>query len=179
MAILRTKRLELRELRLLDDQFIFELLNEPGFLRHIGDKGVRSLSDAREYIAKGPMDSYARWGFGLYRVSLAGLDEPVGMCGLLKRDTLPDVDIGFAFLSRYWSKGYAVESAAAVLDHGRRRLALKRIVAITSPDNDGSIAVLRRIGLKYEGMVRVGGGDAQELKLFGPGAGGEFADTAA
>ena len=121
MPILKTERLELRELCFADDAFILELLNEPGFLRHIGDKGVRSLPDARQYIAKGPMASYRRCGFGLYLVSLAGGGEPVGICGLLKRDTLPDVDVGFAFLSRYWSRGYAVESAAAMLDHGRRQ----------------------------------------------------------
>jgi ribosomal-protein-alanine N-acetyltransferase len=178
MTILRTERLELRELRFDDDQFILALLNEPGFLRHIGDKGVRSLPDAREYIAKGPMESYARFGFGLYCVDLVPGGEAIGICGLLKRDSLPDVDIGFAFLSRYWLQGYAVESASAVLQHGRRRLGLKRIVAITAPDNQGSIAVLERIGLKFEGMVRVGG-DREELKLFGPGGGGEFAEAAA
>jgi RimJ/RimL family protein N-acetyltransferase len=168
MTILRTERLELRELTLADDGFILELLNEPGFLRHIGDKGVRSLSDAREYISKGPMESYGRFGFGLYLTSLAGRGEPIGICGLLKREALPDVDVGFAFLSRYWSKGFAAESAAAILDHGRRRLRLERIVAITAPANHASISVLERIGLKFERMVRLSA-DADELKLFGPG----------
>ncbi len=177
MSVLKTERLELRELCLADDEFILRLLNEPGFLRHIGDKGVRTLSDAREYIAKGPLESYARCGFGLYLTSLAA-GEPIGICGLLKRDTLPDVDVGFAFLSRYWLKGYAAESAAAVLDFGRRRRKLKRIVAITAPDNHGSIAVLEKIGLKFERMVRLGA-DAPELKLFGPGGGGDFAEPAA
>jgi RimJ/RimL family protein N-acetyltransferase len=170
MAILKTERLELRELSSADDAFILELLNEPGFLRHIGDKGVRSLSDARDYIVKGPIASYRRFGFGLYQVSLAGREEPIGICGLLKRDSLPDVDVGFAFLSRYWSNGYAVESAGAMLDHGKRRLGLKRIVAITAPDNHGSIAVLERIGLKFERMVRFAA-DPHDLKLFGPGDG--------
>ncbi|MGD0491121.1 MAG: GNAT family N-acetyltransferase [Steroidobacteraceae bacterium] len=178
MRILTTQRLELRELSLADDGFILTLLNEPAFLRHIGDKGVRSLADAREYIAKGPVGSYRRFGFGLYLTSLAGRDEPIGICGLLKRDSLPDVDVGFAFLSRYWSKGYAAESAAAVLDYGKRRLRLKRIVAITAPENHGSIAVLEKIGLKFERMVRLES-DAHDLKLFGPGGGGDFAGTAA
>jgi [ribosomal protein S5]-alanine N-acetyltransferase len=178
MRILQTERLELRELSLADDEFILELLNEPGFLRHIGDKGVRSLADAREYITQGPRESYGRFGFGLYLACLAGRDEPVGICGLLKRDTLPDVDVGFAFLSRHWSKGYATESAAAMLDYGKRRIKLKRIVAITAPENHGSIAVLEKIGLRFERMVRLGT-DAQALKLFGPGDGGDFAATAA
>jgi RimJ/RimL family protein N-acetyltransferase len=168
MAILKTERLELRELACTDAAFILELLNEPGFLRHIGDKGVRSLSDAREYIVNGPVASYRRFGFGLYLTSLTGRDEPIGICGLLKRDTLPDVDVGFAFLSRYWLKGYAVESAAAMLEHGKQQLGLKRIVAITAPDNHGSIAVLERIGLRFERMVRLAA-DPHDLKLFGPG----------
>jgi RimJ/RimL family protein N-acetyltransferase len=178
MVILRTERLELRELSLADDAFIMELLNEPGFMRHIGDKGVRSPADAREYIAAGPVASYRRFGFGLYLVSLRGRGEPIGICGLLKRDTLPDADLGFAFLSRHWSKGYAVESARAVLEHGRRRLKLARIVAITAPENHGSIAVLERIGLKFERMVKLAA-EPRELKLFGPGDGGDFAEAAA
>jgi RimJ/RimL family protein N-acetyltransferase len=167
MNVLRTERLELRELGLHDDEFILRLLNEASFLRFIGDKGVRTLSDAREYILKGPMDSYQRFGFGLYLTSLRDGGAPIGICGLVKRDALPDVDVGFAFLSQYWSRGYAAESAAAVLDYGRRQLDLQRIVAITSPDNHASIAVLEKIGLKFERMIRLSE-DTSELKLFGP-----------
>jgi RimJ/RimL family protein N-acetyltransferase len=162
--ILRTERLELRELELGDDVFILRLLNEDGFLRFIGDKGVRTLAAAREYLSKGPIDSYRRNGFGLYLAALRN-GEPIGMCGLVKRDSLPDVDVGFAFLCGHWSKGYAAESAAAVLAYGTERLRLRRIVAITAPDNRGSIAVLEKIGLRFERMVRLAD-DPQELKLF-------------
>jgi [ribosomal protein S5]-alanine N-acetyltransferase len=165
--VLRTARLDLRELVLEDDEFILRLLNEDGFLRFIGDKGVRTLADAREYLSKGPIDSYRRYGFGLYLTSLRGSGGPIGMCGLVKRDSLPDVDVGFAFLEQYWSKGYAAESAAAVLAYAREHLRLARIVAITAPDNDASIAVLRKIGLRFERMIRLTG-DSQELRLFGP-----------
>jgi [ribosomal protein S5]-alanine N-acetyltransferase len=141
------------------------LLNEAAFLRFIGDKGVRTLDDAWSYIQKGPMDSYQRYGFGLYAVCL--LDgTPTGICGLVKRDGLADVDVGFAFLSRHCSKGYAVESASAVLAHARQVLRLQRILAITSPENSGSIAVLEKIGLKFERMIRLAE-HAPELKLFG------------
>lgn len=164
--ILCTERLELRELVLEDDEFILRLLNEEGFIRFIGDKGVRTRADAREYLGKGPIDSYRRHGFGLYLTSLrSGL--PIGICGLVKRDSLPDVDVGFAFLEEYWSKGYAAESAAAVLAYGRERLRIPRIVAITATDNAGSIAVLQRIGLRFERMVKLGG-ETKELRLFGP-----------
>jgi [ribosomal protein S5]-alanine N-acetyltransferase len=170
---LRTERLELRELVLEDDEFILKLLNEDGFLRFIGDKGVRTLADAREYLSKGPIDSYRRYGFGLYLTSLRG-SEPIGICGLVKRDSLPDVDVGFAFLEQYWSKGYAAESAAAVLAWGREHLRLSRIIAITAPDNAGSIAVLQKIGLRFERMVTLPG-DSQELRLFSPPHSGDAA----
>jgi [ribosomal protein S5]-alanine N-acetyltransferase len=158
--------LVLREFTFEDDGFILELLNEPGFLRYIGDKGVRTLDDAREYLQKGPMDSYRNNGFGLYAVCL-GEAAPVGMCGLVKREGLNDPDIGFAFLARHWGNGYAVESAAAVFEHGRRVLELPRILAITSPDNWGSIRVLEKIGLKFQRLMRLAE-DREPVKLFGP-----------
>ncbi len=171
--ILRSERLELRELELEDDEFILKLLNDDGFLRFIGDKGVRTRDDAREYLSKGPIDSYRRYGFGLYLTSLRG-GTPIGMCGLVKRDALPDVDVGFAFLKQYWARGYAAESAAAVLAYGKEQLRLSRIVAITAPENCGSIAVLHKIGLRFERMIRLAG-DSQELKLFGPRDAGDAA----
>src|SRR5712671_3062711 len=166
MNVIQTKRLVLRYLDPYDDAFILELLNEPAFLKFIGDKGVRTLDDAREYILKGPIDSYGRHGFGLYAVGLPD-GTLTGICGLVKRDGLADVDVGFAFLSRHCSKGYAAESASAVLVHARQALRLQRIVAITSPANLGSIAVLEKIGLKFERMVRLAE-HGPELKLFGP-----------
>ena len=166
MEPIRSARLELRELTLRDDEFILQLLNEDSFLRFIGDKGVRTLSDAREYIAQGPIGSYRRCGFGLYLTSLRDGGIPIGICGLVKRETLEDVDLGFAQLSRHCSRGYATESAAAVLAYGRKILALPRIVAITAPDNGASIAVLERIGLRFERLVRLAA-DSPELKLFG------------
>ena len=166
MNVIHAERLVLRQLELHDAAFILELLNDAAFLRFIGDKGVRTLGDAREYILKGPIDSYVRHGFGLYAACL--LDgTPIGICGLVKRDGLADVDVGFAFLSRYRSKGYASESAAAVLLHARQVLRLQRIVAITSPDNWESIAVLEKIGLKFAGMIKLAEHDS-EVKLFGP-----------
>jgi ribosomal-protein-alanine N-acetyltransferase len=169
VSVLRTRRLSLREFSLEDDAFILELLNEPGFLRFIGDKGVRTLDGAREYLQKGPMDSYRRNGFGLYAVCVNEGGPPVGMCGLVKREGLSDPDIGFAFLERHWRRGYAVESAAAVLDRATRVLQLPRIVAITSPDNWGSIRVLETIGLKFDRLMRLTE-DSPPVKLFGPAA---------
>jgi RimJ/RimL family protein N-acetyltransferase len=164
--VLETQR-TLRELTAGDAPFILKLLNEAGFLEFIGDKGVRSLADARQYIAKGPVDSYRRHGFGLYLTSLRDSGTPIGICGLVKRDALPDVDVGFAFLTQFWSKGYASEAAAAVLAYGETILGLKRIVAITAPGNRGSMAVLEKIGLRLEGKIRLAQ-EGPELNLYVP-----------
>jgi RimJ/RimL family protein N-acetyltransferase len=167
MTVLQTERLVLREFHLDDAAFILQLVNESAFLRFIGDKGVRTLADARDYLLKGPLESYRRFGLGLYLASLREDGTPIGMCGLVKREGLADVDVGFALRSCYWSRGYAVEAAAAVLDYGKRTLKLGRIVAIVNPENHASIAVLEKIGLKFERLVRLSS-DAIELKLFGP-----------
>lgn len=166
MIVLETERLVLRRLTLNDAPFILQLLNEPSFLRFIGDRGVKDLQSARQYLLKGPIASYEKFGFGLFLVFLKESGDPIGMCGLLKRDTLPDVDVGFAFLPAYWRKGYAFESASAVLGYGRRAFGLGRIVAITSPDNVASIGVLEKLGLKFETAIRLGE-DPREVRLFG------------
>ena len=163
--MLETERLVLRRLDHGDADFILELLNEPSFLRFIGDKGVRTREDALRYLDTGPLHSYEQNGFGLYAVTLRETGEPVGICGLIRRDTLPDVDVGFAFLPRAWSQGYAMEAARATLREGWERFDLKRIVAITSPDNVASIRLLERLGFLYEGLIRLTP-EAPEVKLF-------------
>ena len=167
VKILETERLILRQMRAEDAEFIFELVNEAAFIRNIGDKGVRTLDDARDYILTGPVASYAKFGFGLYLVALRETGEAIGICGLLKRDSLEDVDIGFALLERFRRKGFAYEAAAAVMGYGRNALGLKRIVAITSPDNEGSMRVLEKIGLRFEKIIRMPGSD-EDTRLFVP-----------
>jgi RimJ/RimL family protein N-acetyltransferase len=166
LKVLETERLVLRRFDPDDAQFILELVNDPDWLRFIGDKSVRNLEDARGYLQKGPMDMYARHGFGLYCVELRSDATPIGMCGLLKRDTLADVDIGFAFLPRFRSQGYAREAALATLAYGADVLGLKRIVATTTPDNDASGRLLGKIGLRFERMFAVPGED-REVRLYG------------
>jgi RimJ/RimL family protein N-acetyltransferase len=168
MIILETERLTLRQMTPADAAFMLQLLNEPSFIENIGDKGVRTLEDAHHYILTGPVEMYRRHGFGLYRVDLKDTATPIGMCGLLKRDTLEHVDIGYAFLPKYWSKGYALEAAKAVMAYGKDTLDLDRIVAIVSPHNEGSIKLLHKIGLKFEKMLRLSPAD-KEIKLFTSG----------
>jgi [ribosomal protein S5]-alanine N-acetyltransferase len=163
LKVLETDRLILRWLTPDDAAFILDLLNEPSWIRYIGDKGVRSLEDAKNYIVTGPMKMYSQMGFGLFMVERKEGNIPIGMCGLIKRDTLDDVDIGFAFLSRYQARGYGFESASAVLKYGHNQLDLERILAITTLDNHSSSALLEKIGMKYEGTIIL---DGEDLKLF-------------
>lgn len=165
VKILITERLALRELTLADADFILKLLNEPSFIRFIGDRNIRSLEDAKNYLLQGPLDSYRRHGFGLYLVEEQSSGSSLGLCGLIKRETLPDVDIGYAFLPEFWSRGYALEAAAAVMGYGREVLQLHRIVAIVTPDNERSIHLLNKLGLSFERMISWSEGGA-ELKLY-------------
>jgi len=168
LSLAETGRLALRELDHGDEPFILELLNSPGFLRNIGDRGVRTLDGAWGYIANSARASYAKNGYGLWRVALKDGDVPIGICGLVRREGLGGPDLGFAFLERYWGKGFAVESAAAVLDHARGGLGLKRLLAITALDNAGSIAVLGKLGFAFDGIVRLPA-HAADSRLFSLG----------
>ncbi|MFK4292656.1 MULTISPECIES: GNAT family N-acetyltransferase [Bacillus] len=164
MIVLETERLTLRWLDVKDAPFILELVNDPAWIQFIGDKGIKNLEDAKKYILNGPVDMYNKMGFGLYLVERKEDFTPLGMCGLIKRDSLEDVDIGFAFLEKFRSKGYGYESAAAVIEYGVQKLGLKRIVAITSIDNVASGTLLEKVGLRFEKIISDSG---EDLKLFG------------
>jgi RimJ/RimL family protein N-acetyltransferase len=163
--IAATERLRIRWFDVGDAPFIFDLLNEPSWIRFIGDKNIGTLDDARRYLENGPIAMYARAGFGLYAVEAKATGAPIGMCGLIKRETLDDVDLGFAFLPAYWGKGIAFESASAVMRYGRSALGLRRVVAILSHDNDRSRRLLERLGFRFERTVRLTSGD-EELDLY-------------
>jgi RimJ/RimL family protein N-acetyltransferase len=169
VTVVETERLSLRQLTPADAPFIMELVNEPSWLRFIGDKNVHCIADAERYIAEGPGRSYANHGFGLFLTETRSDRTPVGICGLIKRDTLPDVDIGFAFLPRFWNQGYAYEAARATLDYARDTLGIGRVVAVTLAENASSIRLLERLGLRAAGPVRLAD-DAEELVLFAPPA---------
>jgi len=165
MHIFETRRLVLSRLTLGDAPFILELVNDPSWIRFIGDKNVHTLKAAKEYIKNGPQKSYAQLGFGLYAVKLKRSGKAIGMCGLLRRDTLDDADIGFAFLPKYTGKGYAFESAETVLKHAHESLKMKRILAITSIDNASSVKLLERLGFCLLKRMRLTPG-SEELNLF-------------
>jgi [ribosomal protein S5]-alanine N-acetyltransferase len=153
-VILATARLTLRDMTEADAAFVLELLNEEGFLANIGDRGVRTLDQARGYIRERVLASYQTHGFGMW---LAQAGEAVGMAGLVKRDGLDIPDLGYAILERHWGRGYAAEAAAGVLKHAHQGLGLARLAAITTPDNRPSQAVLRKIGFSYERNIQLPG----------------------
>lgn len=165
MKILETERLALRELTIEDAAFIFALVNDPAWLRYIGDRGVRTLEDAQRYIMNGPQASYAQHGFGLYLTEQKASGTPLGICGLLKRATLADVDLGFAFLPQFRGRGFAFEAAHATLTYAKDQHGLRRVVAITSPENERSITVLEKLGFTFEQSLRMSPNEA-EVKLF-------------
>ncbi len=165
MKILETDRLALRLMSTDDAEFMLQLLNDPSWLQFIGDRGVRTLDDARTYILNGPVEMYARLGFGFYIVELKDGQIPIGICGLVRREFLNDVDIGYALLPQYWAKGYAYEAASAVMAYGTGVLGLKRVVAITSSDNHNSARLLEKLGLRYKRMVAYPDTGA-EVRLF-------------
>ena len=165
MNVLSTERLVLRHLDESDASFIVELMNDPDWLRFIGDRGVRTLDDARGYIATGPGAMYARYGFGLYAVERRDEPGPIGICGLVRRDWLEDADLGFAFLPRFRRAGYAREAAAATLEHAAA-LGRKRVLAIVSPENEVSVRLLTTLGMTFQRMDRPAP-DAAEVCVYG------------
>ncbi len=146
---LETDRLQLRELTPADAPFIVELVNTPGWIKYIGERNIKTIEQAIQYLDTGPIKSYRENGFGLWLVEWKENKKPIGMCGFLKRDYLDHPDIGFAFLPDYYGKGFAHEAAQACLSYAQNQLKLKIICAITLPGNRNSIKLLEKIGLKY------------------------------
>ena len=164
MKILETERLILRELRTADDaEFVYELLNTPKFIKYIGDRGVRSSDEAAGFIENRYRLSYLNNGFGLYVVEQKSDNVAVGLCGFVKRNTLPGPDIGFAFLPKFEGLGYGFESAEAMMKYGRDTLGFTRVLAITSLDNAASGRLLKKLGFTFEQLIENG---VETLKLF-------------
>jgi len=169
MVRLETERLVLRELEPdapADAAFMLQLLNDPGWQAKLGDPGVRTVAGAAAYVERACAASYRENGFGMYAVERSADGELVGLSGLIRRAGLDAPDLGFAFLAAFTGQGLATEAGRAVLADGVERLALQRIVAITTEDNAASVAVLEKLGFRREGRVRLQA-DRDELVLFG------------
>jgi [ribosomal protein S5]-alanine N-acetyltransferase len=165
-VVIETKRLILRKFTIDDAAFMLEMLNTPTWLRFIGDRNVRTLEEAENYLLNGNIRSYREYGFGFYVVVIKETQESIGICGIVKREGLEDVDIGFAFFQQFMGKSYGYESATAVLNYALNDLKIKRIVAIVDPENVVSIALIKKIGLQFEKMIQLSPKDIA-LMLFG------------
>lgn len=163
--IIETERLRLREFNSEDGELIFELLNSPGWLKYIGSRSIATIDDAVNYIETKLQKGYRESGFGFYLVELKVSGEKTGMCGLVKREGLDDIDIGFALLPQYENKGYAYESSKAVIQYAKDKLKIKRLAAITLPSNLPSIKLLEKLGMKFDKKINIPG-DQEELLLY-------------
>lgn len=163
---IESARLRLRQYVDADAPFILELLTDPEFLRHIGDRGVHDIADAQRYIRESPGASYSRYGFGLYALERKDGGPVLGMCGLLRRDTHPDVELGFALLPAARGHGYAREAAAATLRYAVQELQLTRLVALTAPDNTASIRILNELGFRFERMAKLSPSGPSRVFVF-------------
>ena len=161
--VLETDRLTLREYTTDDAPFLFRLVNDPAWLRHIGDRKVYTLQDAEQYLLNGSIKSYHDHGFGFWKVENKETGEAMGSAGLAKRDYLEDIDLGFAFLPEYRTQGYGLEAATHIIDFAKNNLGLKNLVAITAQDNIPSINLLAKLGFRYESKLLLEG---EELNLY-------------
>jgi len=150
--MLETERLRLRKMTLDDAGLMLAVWNDPAFVRHVGDRGIRTTEDARDAMQKGALHLYEEYGYGPYRIGLKEDDTPIGICGLFRRDGLDEPDIGYSTLPDYCGKGYAFEAAAAVVDYAFAELSLERLIAIISPGNEASLSLIRKLGFEFENM---------------------------
>ncbi|MFZ6687132.1 GNAT family N-acetyltransferase [Undibacterium sp. SXout11W] len=148
-----TDRLALRLFNIDDEKFVFELLNDPNWIKNIGDRGITNLDKARAWITEGPLVCQANYGFSFYVVTLRETGIAIGCCGLIKRDVLDFADIGYAFLPTYRGKGYALESALATVQYAHEKLGLRKLLAITSPDNNSSNKLIQKMGFILEDVI--------------------------
>ena len=162
---LKTARLILTEFKISDAPFFYELLNDPAFIEFIGDRNIKSVSDAEKYLSERIIPSYAKNGFGFYLVSTNENNVPIGMSGIIDREGLDHIDVGFAFLSKFRGKGYAFEATDAVMKYATDTLKINPIVAITSINNVKSINLLERLGLHYDKLIQLPN-ETEKIKLF-------------
>lgn len=163
--ILKTGRLVLTEFTIKDASFFFELVNDPAWIQFIGDRNVKTIQDAEKYLRNKIIPSYHKNSFGFYLVSTKKDNTSIGMSGLINRDGLEHIDVGYAFLPKYWGKGYAFEATKAVLDYAKDVLNINPIVAITDIDNIKSIQLLERLGLQFDKIIQISG-EPKNCRLF-------------
>lgn len=165
MIIAKTNRLIISKLSLKDAPFFLKLVNTPHWVKYIGDRNLSTVKDAEDYLLNGTLKSYEEFGFGFYKLQLKEEKTPIGICGLIKREELEEVDLGFAFLSEFEGKGFGYEASLAVITLAKNRFHLKKLLAITLPINSNSIRLLEKLGFIYQKKVKPFEDD-KELLLF-------------
>ncbi|MDH3323146.1 MAG: GNAT family N-acetyltransferase [Flavobacteriaceae bacterium] len=165
MSIAETNRLMISELSLEDAPFFLELVNTPNWIKYIGDRNLKTVKDAEEYLLNGTLKSYAEFGFGFYKLHHKKENKAIGTCGLIKREQLEEVDLGFAFLPEFEGKGLGYEASLAVIKLAKKRFDLKNLLAITLPINGNSIKLLEKLGFIYQKRIKPFDDD-EELLLF-------------
>ncbi len=167
MIILRTSRLYLSKINKKDAPFLYQLMNDPDWILNIGDRQINKLEDAEKFIANRFIKSYKKNGFGFYILRLIDDDNPIGICGLIKRDGLDHVDIGYALMPKFRGNGYAFEATKVVYAYGVNHFKLDKIVAIVNPGNKKSEQILEKLGLQFEKMITLPN-ETKEIQLFSP-----------
>ena len=157
---LETDRLVLTRLTLEDAPLMLSVWNDPAFIRYVGDRGIRTLAEARSALRDGALKLYADYGYGPYRMCRKTDGDSVGICGLFRRDGLEDTDIGFSTLPHYCGQGFGYEAACAVIEHARVDARLSRLTALVSPENAASVRLIEKLGLIFEKMIRMPGEDS-------------------
>jgi len=147
--IAETERLRLRTLSLHDAAFYLELVNDPSFINNIRDKGIRSIADAEAAIQTGHQEIQAKFGYSLYFFETKDVTNSIGLCGLVRRDQLPGIDLGYALLPNFWRQGYAEEACRAVINLAHKQLKEKQLYAIVSPHNLASSKLLEKLGFQF------------------------------
>lgn len=160
-----TGRLRLKRLTLDDAGLMLAIWNDPAFIRHVGDRGIRTLDQARTTLEESAFRLYSEYGYGPYRVALKTDDTAVGICGLFRREGLDEPDIGFSTLPEHCGRGYAYEAACAVIEHARKDLGLQRLTAIVSPENGPSLSLIHKLGFAFERMHRMAG-DEDDVAIY-------------
>lgn len=169
--MLMTARLRLRLPVPADAPFLLRLLNDPDWLRHIGDRGVYNEADALVFIEERLLASHRQHGFGLWVVEPLAGGSALGLCGLLKRDELPAADVGYAFLPEARGHGFAFEAAQRALRFATGDRGMPRVLAIVQAGNQASRSLLEKLGMQFAQMIQIGGRETCLYQLdAGPSA---------
>ena len=152
MIVIETERMLFREMNYDDAPNLLGIFSDSEAMRYY--PRTKSLEETLDWIERNRA-SYHLWGFGLWIAMLKDSQEFAGQCGLVMQriEDVPEVEIGYLFLRKFWGRGLATEAAKAVRDYGFQKLEYDRLISLIDPGNAASIRVAERIGMKFEKEV--------------------------